>query len=151
VLTLTNLLTFFCSTSIFQNLISLLPEITFVFEVEFPQTEIDLNHIEGKFKKLEKWQVEFIGCQATISKEPNKQKKIEAVISVPKGQLIASAAHEDLYIAVNEVEQKLERQLNKLRHKPDARSAIHSNIPVMVEYVIVLKPFCLLLKVGVKP
>lgn len=91
------------------------------------------NHIEGKFKKLEKWQVEFIGCQATINEEPNKQKKIEAVISVPKGQLIASATHEDLYIAVNEVEQKLERQLNKLRHKPDARRASHSNKPELEE------------------
>ncbi|MDR9828043.1 ribosome-associated translation inhibitor RaiA [Vibrio sp. FNV 38] len=78
-------------------------------------------HIESKFKKLEKWQVDIIGCQATISEEPNKQKKIEAVISIPKGQLIASASQEDLYAAINEVEQKLERQLNKLRHKPEAR------------------------------
>ncbi|GAL12961.1 ribosome hibernation protein YfiA [Vibrio astriarenae] len=80
-------------------------------------------HIESKFKKLEKWQVDIISCQATISEEPNKQKKIEAVISVPKGQLIASASQEDLYAAINEVEQKLERQLNKLRHKPSARRA----------------------------
>ncbi|MEF1303928.1 ribosome-associated translation inhibitor RaiA, partial [Vibrio owensii] len=48
-------------------------------------------HIESKFKKLEKWQVDIIGCQATFSEEPNKQKKFEAVIKVPKGQLIASA------------------------------------------------------------
>ncbi|MDP2573956.1 ribosome-associated translation inhibitor RaiA [Vibrio penaeicida] len=91
------------------------------------------NHIEGKFKKLEKWQVEFIGCQATISEEPNKKMKIEAIISVPKGQLIASATNEDLYIAVNEAEQKLERQLNKLRHKPEARRASHSNKPELEE------------------
>ena len=80
-------------------------------------------HIESKFKKLEKWQVDIIGCQATFSEEPNKQKKFEAIIKVPKGQLIASATHEDLYAAINEVEQKLERQLNKLRHKPEARRA----------------------------
>lgn len=79
------------------------------------------EHIENKFKKLEKWQVDIIGCQATFSEEPNKQKKFEAVISVPKGQLVASASNEDLYKAINEVEQKLERQLNKLRHKPEAR------------------------------
>lgn len=79
------------------------------------------NHIEGKLQKLEKWQVDIIGCQASISDEPNKQKKFEAVISIPKGQLIASSNHEDLYVAINEVEQKLERQLNKLRHKPEAR------------------------------
>ncbi|CAM2979730.1 MULTISPECIES: ribosome hibernation-promoting factor, HPF/YfiA family [Vibrio] len=78
-------------------------------------------HIESKFKKLEKWQVDIIGCQASFCEEPNKQKKFEAVITVPKGQLVASATNEDLYIAINEVEQKLERQLNKLRHKPEAR------------------------------
>ncbi|MGD8112004.1 ribosome hibernation-promoting factor, HPF/YfiA family [Vibrio sp. TRT 21S02] len=81
------------------------------------------THIESKFKKLEKWQIDIISCQATFSEEPNKQKKIEAVITVPKGQLVASAVHEDLYAAVNEVEQKLERQLNKLSHKSEARRA----------------------------
>jgi ribosome-associated inhibitor A len=80
-------------------------------------------HIESKFKKLEKWQVDIIGCQASFSEEPNKQKKFEAVMTVPKGQLVASATNEDLYVAINEVEQKLERQLNKLRHKPEARRA----------------------------
>ncbi|MDN3699594.1 MULTISPECIES: ribosome hibernation-promoting factor, HPF/YfiA family [Vibrio] len=79
------------------------------------------EHIEAKFKKLEKWQVDIIGCQTSFSEEPNKQKKFEAIITVPKGQLVASAVNEDLYKAVNEVEQKLERQLNKLRHKPEAR------------------------------
>ncbi|AUW02965.1 ribosome hibernation-promoting factor, HPF/YfiA family [Vibrio campbellii] len=87
-------------------------------------------HIESKFKKLEKWQVDIIGCQATFSEEPNKQKKFEAIIKVPKGQLIASATHEDLYAAINEVEQKLERQLNKLTHKPEAR---RSSKPELVE------------------
>ncbi|TOM42254.1 ribosomal subunit interface protein, partial [Vibrio parahaemolyticus] len=52
------------------------------------------------------------------------------VIKVPKGQLVASATHEDLYAAINEVEQKLERQLNKLTHKPEARRA---NKPELVE------------------
>lgn len=81
------------------------------------------THIESKFKKLEKWQVDIISCQACFSEEPNKQMKFEAVITVPKGKLVASTIHEDLYAAVNEVEQKLERQLNKLRHKPEARRA----------------------------
>ncbi|WP_072671319.1 ribosome hibernation-promoting factor, HPF/YfiA family [Vibrio injensis] len=79
------------------------------------------SYIESKFKKLEKWQVDITGCQASFSEHPNKQKKFEATVTIPKGQLVASAIHEDLYAAINEVEQKLERQLNKLRHKPDAR------------------------------
>ncbi len=81
------------------------------------------NHIESKFKKLEKWQVAITGCQASFSEEPNKQKRFEAIITIPKGTLVASAENEDLYAAINEVEQKLERQLNKLRHKPAARRA----------------------------
>ncbi|MBA5764510.1 ribosome-associated translation inhibitor RaiA [Vibrio sp. 404] len=93
------------------------------------------NHIESKFKKLEKWQVDIIGCQATFSEEPNKQKKFEAVITVPKGKLVASAVHEDLYAAVNEVEQKLERQLNKLRHKPEARRSDKPELEVEIEDV----------------
>ncbi|MBC3621975.1 ribosome hibernation-promoting factor, HPF/YfiA family [Vibrio metschnikovii] len=79
------------------------------------------SYIESKFKKLEKWQVDITSCQASFSEQPNKQKKFEATVTIPKGQLVASAIHEDLYAAINEVEQKLERQLNKLRHKPDAR------------------------------
>ncbi|MGT3830651.1 ribosome hibernation-promoting factor, HPF/YfiA family [Vibrio cholerae] len=91
------------------------------------------NHIEGKLKKLEKWQVDIIGCQASFSEEPNKQKKFEAVVSIPRGQLVASAIHEDLYAAINEVEQKLERQLNKLRHKPEARRADKTELSEEVE------------------
>jgi ribosome-associated inhibitor A len=87
------------------------------------------SHIETKMNKLEKWQVDIISCNATFSEEPNKKKKFEAVMHVPKGQLVASATHQDFYSAVNEVEQKLERQLNKLRHKPDSRRASHAEIP----------------------
>ncbi|AEH33930.1 Ribosome-associated factor Y [Vibrio anguillarum 775] len=91
------------------------------------------THIESKFKKLEKWQVDIIGCQASFSEEPNKQKRFEAIITVPKGQLVASATHEDLYAAINEVEQKLERQLNKLRHKPEARRTDKPEVEEEVE------------------
>lgn len=86
------------------------------------------THIEAKFKKLEKWQVDIISCQTAISEEPSKQKKFEASLTVPKGRLNASSVHEDLYAAITEVEQKLERQLNKLRHKPEARRATHADV-----------------------
>ncbi len=91
------------------------------------------THIESKFEKLEKWQVDIIGCQTSISEEPNRQKKFEATITVPKGKLVASSSNEDLYKAVTEVEQKLGRQLNKLRHKPEARRATHAEKPKVPE------------------
>ena len=84
-------------------------------------------HVEAKFSKLEKWQVDIIDCQTAISEEPNKQKKFEASVTIPKGKLVASSVHEDLYAAITETEQKLERQLNKLRHKPVSRRASHSD------------------------
>ncbi len=81
------------------------------------------DHIESKLGKLEKWQQDIIQTQATFSEEPNKKMKFEAVITVPKGKLVASAVHEDLYAATNEAVQKLERQLNKFSHKPSAKRA----------------------------
>jgi len=59
--------------------------------------------------------------------------KFEASITVPKGKLVASSSNEDLYKAITEVEQKLERQLNKLRHKPEARRATHAEKPEVSE------------------
>ncbi|PWI32061.1 ribosome-associated translation inhibitor RaiA [Vibrio albus] len=93
------------------------------------------SHIEAKLKKLEKWQVDIINCQAAISEEPNRQKKFEATVTIPKGKLVASATHEDLYAAITETEQKLERQLNKLRHKPDAKRAAYPDKPELDEAV----------------
>ncbi len=40
------------------------------------------DHIESKFKKLDKWQVDIIGCRASFSEEPNKKKKLGTFFSV---------------------------------------------------------------------
>ena len=48
---------------------------------------------------------------------------VEASIGTPLGNLLASATAEDMYKAINEVEEKLERQLNKLQHKGESRRA----------------------------
>lgn len=42
------------------------------------------------------------------------------------GVLVASGKHEDMYTAINELINKLERQLNKLQHKGEARRAATS-------------------------
>ena len=39
---------------------------------------------------------------------------------------ISSGKHEDMYTAINELINKLERQLNKLQHKGEARRAATS-------------------------
>ena len=43
-----------------------------------------------------------------------------------RGTLVASAKHEDMYTAINDLIAKLERQLNKAQHKPEARRATSS-------------------------
>lgn len=42
------------------------------------------------------------------------------------GPLVASAKHDDMYAAINELITKLERQLNKVQHKGEARRAASS-------------------------
>lgn len=85
------------------------------------------EHIETRFDKLEKWQVSLINPHAVLSEEPNKQFKVEASVGVPGGDLVASASHEDMYAAINEMMHKLERQINKNQHKSEARRATHGN------------------------
>lgn len=81
------------------------------------------ERIESRFEKLEKWQVALINPHAAISKEPNNHFKVEASASIPGAKLVASAEHEDMYAAINEMGQKLEKQLNKQQHKGEARRA----------------------------
>lgn len=35
------------------------------------------NHIEGKLKKLEKWQVDIIGCKPASAKSPTNRKNLK--------------------------------------------------------------------------
>ena len=51
---------------------------------------------------------------------------IEATAGIPNGKLFAQAEHEDLYAAITELGQKLERQLTRHIEKPIARRAAAS-------------------------
>ncbi|MCZ8487987.1 ribosome-associated translation inhibitor RaiA [Vibrio lentus] len=82
------------------------------------------DHIESKFKKLDKWQVDIIGCQASFSEEPNKKKKFEAVLTVPKANLLLHQFMTTSTRGYQRSRTKTEaRQLGKPRHKPEARRA----------------------------
>ncbi|EAR54693.1 hypothetical sigma-54 modulation protein [Photobacterium sp. SKA34] len=91
------------------------------------------ERFEFKFNKLEKLQVPLIKKHVVISKEPSKQFKVEAAVNVAGGQLVASAEHDDLFGAITELYQKLDRQLKKQAHKPNARRASHSEKPEVAE------------------
>ncbi len=83
------------------------------------------QHVEDRLTKLEKWQTHLINPHIVLSKEPQGF-VADATINTPNGQLIASAKHEDMYAAINELIVKLERQLNKVQHKGEARRAAES-------------------------
>ena len=78
--------------------------------------------VEERFEKLEKLQVPLIKPHCIITKEP-KGVKIEGNIGVPNDKIFASAEHEDLYTAIGQLFQKMERQLNKYIHKSEAARA----------------------------
>lgn len=84
------------------------------------------QHVEDRLMKLEKWQTHLINPHIILSKEP-KGFVADATINTPNGQLIASAHHEDMYVAINELIAKLERQLDKVQHKGEARRA-HASV-----------------------
>lgn len=80
------------------------------------------EHVEDRLKKLEKWQTPLINPHIVLSKEPQGF-VVDATLSTPNGVLVASATNDDMYIAINELIPKLERQLNKVQHKGEARRA----------------------------
>lgn len=80
------------------------------------------QHVEDRLTKLDKWQAHLINPHIILSKEPQGF-TADATISTPNGPLVASAKHDDMYTAINELIAKLERQLNKVQHKGEARRA----------------------------
>ncbi|WP_026959709.1 MULTISPECIES: ribosome hibernation-promoting factor, HPF/YfiA family [Aliagarivorans] len=76
--------------------------------------------IEARLSKLEKNQIPLISPKVIIIEGKNSM-KIEALINLPHGQLFASDEHEDLYVAINNMGHKLERQLHKFQSKPLAK------------------------------
>lgn len=80
------------------------------------------NYLNEKFAKLNKWRAQLINPHFILSKEPNGF-AIEATISTKGSPLVASAKNADMYLAINDLINKLERQLNKLQHKSEARRA----------------------------
>jgi ribosome-associated inhibitor A len=92
-------------------------------------TEAIRQHVEERLAKLEKWQTDLINPHIVLSKEP-KDFVADATINTPNGTLVASAKHEDMYTAINELIAKLVRQLNKVQHKGEARRANASVISI---------------------
>ncbi len=85
-------------------------------------TDTMRTQIEERFQKLEKLQIPLIKPHCIITKEP-KGVKIEVNIGIKNGKVFAHATHDDLYVAIGQLFQKVERQLNKHIHKAEANRA----------------------------
>ncbi|WP_085164419.1 ribosome-associated translation inhibitor RaiA [Gilliamella bombi] len=83
------------------------------------------SYLEDKFSKLDKWRALLINPHFILSKEPDGF-IVDATIATKGTSLVASAKHIDMYAAINDLIDKLEKQLNKLQHKNESRCAVNS-------------------------
>lgn len=91
---------------------------------EFNVTDAIRNRIESRLEKLDRYDVQLINPHVIILTE-GPLFKIETSIKLGNGQLFAQAKHQNLYAAINAMGQKLEKQLNRLTHKPAKRTLLH--------------------------
>lgn len=68
-----------------------------------------LKRIEGHFDKI-------TNVQVIMSVEKLKQ-KIEATLRIPGGEVVANAEHSDMYAAIDDLTDKLDRQIKKHKEK----------------------------------
>lgn len=114
-------------------------------KIEIIGNNIDITvgireRIEGKFNKLEeKRHLNMISHHANVTKRANGKHKVEVNATIAGGKVIASAEDEDLFGTIREAFLKLERQLDKLQHKGEARRATHTQAPNTEETTLELE------------
>lgn len=79
-------------------------------------TEALQSYVSTKLEKLQRHFDQIGNVQVTLSIEKERQ-KAEASINIKGGQLHADAVHEDLYAAIDLMNDKLDRQLIKRKEK----------------------------------
>ncbi len=87
-------------------------------------TEALQTYVANKIEKLERHFDQIGNVQVTLSIEKERQ-KAEASLNVKGAQLHADAVHDDLYAAIDLMNDKLDRQIIKHKEKNVARS--HGN------------------------
>lgn len=93
-------------------------------QVDITSRQMDITpaireYIESRVAKLEKWKTQLIRPHFILHKVPQGF-SVDAKIGTPFGELVASAEARDMYEAVNLLEEKLARQLNKIQHKSES-------------------------------
>ncbi len=92
-------------------------------------------YVNEKFAKLERYRDYITQISVVLSTE-NKRQKAEATIMIPHSQDInATATTDDLYISIDELADKVERQYLKVKDK--AITAQRSKEKLMIEEEII--------------
>ncbi len=74
------------------------------------------EYVQSKFEKLERHFDNITNAQVTLSVEKNRQ-KAEGDVHIAGGQLFASDEQEDMYVAIDGLIDKLDRQIIKHKEK----------------------------------
>ena len=74
------------------------------------------NFVESKFERLERHFDNMTNIHVILAVEKDRQ-KAEATIKVNRGRLFAEAKHEDMYAAIDDLVDKLDRQVKKHKEK----------------------------------
>lgn len=74
------------------------------------------DYVESKFQRLERHFDQITNVHVILSVEKERH-KAEATISVTKGELFADTEQESMYAAIDELMDKLDRQLKKHKEK----------------------------------
>ena len=83
-------------------------------------TESLHSYVSNKLEKLQRHFDQIGNVQVTLSIEKERQ-RAEASINIKGGQLHADAVHDDLYAAIDLMNDKLDRQLIKHKEKNVSR------------------------------
>ncbi|SFX02055.1 ribosome hibernation promoting factor [Marinospirillum alkaliphilum] len=78
------------------------------------------EYVESKFAKLERHFDQISNVQVTLTVDKLRQ-IAEATLNVAGGEIHGSAEKEDMYAAIDELIDKLDRQLIKHKEKTQAR------------------------------
>ena len=74
------------------------------------------NFVESKFERLERHFDNMTNIHVILAVEKDRQ-IAEATIKVNRGRLFAEAKHEDMYAAIDDLVDKLDRQVKKHKEK----------------------------------
>lgn len=74
------------------------------------------NFVESKFERLERHFDNMTNIHVILTVEKGRQ-KAEATINVNRGRIFAESKHEDMYAAIDNLIDKLDRQMKKHKEK----------------------------------